>query len=55
MGTHGALFFKPYDDQPDNYGHYRRHTSDDPDFSTGNMDKMYSLIKTGYDAGNLGS
>ena len=51
MGTYGALFFEPYDDQPENYGHYRRHTSDDPDFRTGNMDKMYSLIKTGYDAG----
>jgi predicted amidohydrolase YtcJ len=51
MGTHGALFFEPYDDQPDNYGHYRRHTSDDPDFRTGNMDKMYALIRTGYDAG----
>ncbi|MDH4219879.1 MAG: amidohydrolase family protein, partial [Candidatus Aminicenantes bacterium] len=21
MGTHGALFFEPYDDQPNNYGH----------------------------------
>lgn len=51
MGTHGALFYSPYDDQPDNYGHYRRHTSDDNNFSTGNMDKMYDLIKTGYDAG----
>lgn len=51
MGTHGALFFEPYDDQPGNYGHYRRHTSDDPDFKTGNMDKMYNLIKTGYEAG----
>ena len=51
MGTHGALFFEPYDDQPDNYGHYRRHTSDDPDFLTGDMEKMYSLIQTGYDAG----
>ena len=51
MGTHGALFFEPYDDQPDNYGHYRRHTSDDPDYQTGNMDKMYDLIKVGYDAG----
>ncbi len=51
MGTHSALFFKPYDDQPDNYGHYRRHTSDDPDFKTGNMEKMYRLIKIGYDAG----
>jgi len=51
MGTHGALFYEPYDDQPDNYGHYRRHTSDDSDFKTGNMDKMYDLIKVGYDAG----
>ena len=51
MGTHGALFFEPYDDQPDNYGHYRRHTSDDPDYKTGNMEKMYQLIKTGYEAG----
>ena len=51
MGTHGALFFEPYEDQPDNYGHYRRHTSDDPDYRTGNMDKMYMLIQTGYDAG----
>lgn len=51
MGTHGALFFEPYDDQPDNYGHYRRHTSDDPDYKTGNMEKMYNLIKIGYGAG----
>ncbi len=51
MGTHGALFFQPYDDQPYNYGHYRRHTSDDPDFKTGNMEKMYTLIKIGYNAG----
>jgi predicted amidohydrolase YtcJ len=51
MGTHGALFFEPYSDQPGNYGHYRRHTSDDPDFKTGNMEKMYKLIRTGYDAG----
>jgi predicted amidohydrolase YtcJ len=51
MGTHGALFFEPYNDQPDNYGHYRHHTSDDPDYRTGNMDKMYTLIQTGYDAG----
>ncbi len=51
MGTHGALFFKPYSDQPDNYGHYRRHTSDDPEYKEGNMEKMYKLIKTGYEAG----
>lgn len=51
MGTHGALFFKPYNDQPNNYGHYRRHTSDDPTLKIGNMEKMYRLIKIGSEAG----
>ncbi|MDH5383482.1 MAG: amidohydrolase [Candidatus Aminicenantes bacterium] len=51
MGTHGALFFEPYDDQPNNYGHWRPHTSDDPDQKVGNMEKMYSLIKVGLDIG----
>ena len=51
MGTHGALFFEPYKDQPNNYGHWRRHTSDDSGYKTGNMDKMYNLIKVGLDAG----
>ncbi len=51
MGTHGALFFEPYKDQPNNYGHWRRHTSDDPDFKNRNMEKMYDLIKVGLDAG----
>lgn len=47
MGTHGALFFEPYDDQPDNYGRWRPHTSDDPELKAGNMEKMYGLIKAG--------
>ncbi|MBM3284998.1 MAG: amidohydrolase, partial [Candidatus Aminicenantes bacterium] len=51
MGTHGALFFEPYDDQPHNYGHWRHHTSDDPGLKIGNMEKMYRLIKAGLDAG----
>ncbi|NOR13649.1 MAG: amidohydrolase family protein [Candidatus Aminicenantes bacterium] len=51
MGTHGALFFEPYDDQPDNYGHWRRHTSDDPESKTRNMEKMYNLIKVGVEGG----
>jgi len=51
MGTHGALFFEPYSDEPENYGHWRDHTSDDPDLKVGNMDKMYSLIKAGLEAG----
>ena len=51
MGTHGALFFEPYSDEPENYGHWRPHTSDDPELKVGNMDKMYGLIKAGLEAG----
>jgi len=51
MGTHGALFYEPYNDQPGNYGHWRRHTSDDAEFKTRNMDKMYDLIQVGLKAG----
>jgi hypothetical protein len=51
MGTHGALFFEPYNDQTDNYGHWRPHTSDDPENKVRNMEKMYGLIKTGIEAG----
>ena len=51
MGTHGALFFEPYADQPSNTGHWRTHTSDDPELKTGNMEKMYRLVRTGLEAG----
>ncbi len=51
MGTHGALFFEPYNDQPGNFGHWRNHTSDDSSLKKGNMEKMYGLIKIGLDAG----
>ena len=51
MGTHGALFYEPYDDQPNNFGHYRNHTSDDPRLVEGNMEKMYGLLKDGVAAG----
>jgi predicted amidohydrolase YtcJ len=51
MGTHGALFFEPYNDEPGNYGHWRPHTSDDPKLQTRNMEKMYGLIKAGVEAG----
>ena len=51
MGTHGALFYEAYADQPNNFGHYRRHTSDDPKLEEPNMDKMYQLITAGYEAG----
>lgn len=51
MGTHGALFFSPYDDQPANFGHWRRHTSDDPEYRVGNMDKMAGLVRAGLAGG----
>ncbi len=51
MGTHGALFFEPYDDQPGNYGHYRPHTSSDQRMMVGDMEKMYGLIQAGLTAG----
>jgi predicted amidohydrolase YtcJ len=52
MGTHGALFFEPYDDQPGNYGHSRTHTSDDPKLLTPNMmKKIEALIRTSVQAG----
>jgi hypothetical protein len=51
MGTHGALFFEPYDDQPGNYGHYRVHTSSDSAMMVEDMEKMYGLIRAGLDGG----
>jgi len=51
MGTHGALFYEAYDDQPGNYGHWRRHTSDDSEMQVRNMEKMYNYIKVGLEAG----
>jgi predicted amidohydrolase YtcJ len=47
---HGALMFEPYP-STDDYGHYRHNSSDDPDYKTENMEKMYNLIKVGYEAG----
>ncbi len=52
MGTHGALFFEPYNDQPDNHGHYRRHTSDDePPYLEANMEKMFGYLEEANEAG----
>ncbi|MFC1761500.1 amidohydrolase family protein [Planctomycetota bacterium] len=51
MGDHSALFYEPYNDRPGYCGHYRPHTSDDPEHKVPNMDKMYNLIKLGYSAG----
>ncbi len=51
MGTHGALFFEPYNDQPDNHGHYRRHTSDEEPYNEPNMEKMYGYLRTANEIG----
>ena len=54
MGSHGALLFEPYTDRPETYGHYRSHSSDDPDgFKTPNLEKLYNLMKTGVEAGYI--
>ena len=42
--------FEPYPGTND-YGHYRHNSSDDPDYKTENLEKMYKLIRTGYEAG----
>ncbi|MDA0707603.1 MAG: amidohydrolase, partial [Proteobacteria bacterium] len=44
MGNHSALFFEPYTDRPDYYGRYRHHTSDDENYETENMEKMYGYL-----------
>lgn len=51
MGSHGALLFEPYTDRPESYGHYRRQSSDDPDLIEPNLDKIYQLMKTGFEDG----
>jgi predicted amidohydrolase YtcJ len=52
MGTHGALFFETYDDQPGNYGHYRPHTSNaPPPYIEGDMEKMFHYLEVAHRAG----
>ncbi len=46
----GALLFEPYPGT-DIYGHYRHTTSDDSDYHTENMQKMYDNIITAYGLG----
>ena len=55
MGNHTALFFEPYDDQPDNYGSYRHHTSDERPYKKGNMEKIYQYLLTAQQAGMVGN
>lgn len=52
MGSHGALLHEPYSDNPDTYGHYRVHSSDDPPgYKIPNLEKMHNLMKAAVEAG----
>ena len=54
MGSHGALLSEPYADRPDTYGHFRPHSSDDPNgYKIPNLDKMYNMMKIGLEAGYI--
>jgi predicted amidohydrolase YtcJ len=43
MGSHGALLYEPYSDQPDTHGRYRDDTSDDPDYIVKSTDKFLDM------------
>jgi predicted amidohydrolase YtcJ len=51
MGSHGALLFEPYADDPDTSGHYRRQSSDDPDLLEPNLDKILGMMKIAVEDG----
>jgi predicted amidohydrolase YtcJ len=45
MGSHGALLFDPYADDPSTSGHYRRHSSDDPELREPNLHKILGMMR----------
>jgi predicted amidohydrolase YtcJ len=51
MGSHGALLYEPYSDDPSTSGHYRRHSSDDPDLMEPNLDKIFQMMRVGIEDG----
>jgi predicted amidohydrolase YtcJ len=51
MGSHGALLFEPYADDPDTSGHYRRQSSDDPDLLEPNLDKILEMMRIAVEDG----
>jgi predicted amidohydrolase YtcJ len=51
MGSHGALLYEPYTDDPSTSGHYRRQSSDDPDLRAPNLDKIHQMMRTGIEDG----
>jgi len=51
MGSHGALLFEPYADDPSTSGHYRRQSSDDPDLMEPNLDKILGMMRIAVEDG----
>jgi predicted amidohydrolase YtcJ len=51
MGSHGALLFEPYTDNPQTHGHYRRHSSDDEDLMEPNLDKILGMMRIAVEDG----
>jgi len=51
MGSHGALLYEPYTDDPSTSGHYRRHSSDDPALIEPNLDKIHQMMRVGIEDG----
>ena len=53
MGSHGALLYEPYTDDPSTSGHYRRHTSDDPNLIEPNLDKIHQMMRVAVEDGYI--
>jgi len=51
MGSHGALLFEPYADDPNTSGHYRTQSSDDPDLREPNLAKIFGMMRIAYEDG----
>jgi len=51
MGSHGALLFEPYTDNPATSGHYRRHSSDAGDLMVPNLAKILGMMKIAVEDG----
>jgi len=51
MGSHGALLFQPYTDNPETSGHYRRHSSDAEDLMVPNLEKILGMMRIAVEDG----
>ncbi len=51
MGSHGALLFEPYTDNPETSGHYRRHSSDAEDLMEPNLEKILGMMRIAVEDG----